>query len=152
MSGREQGVSRILKRCLFRRDETNSIANEMRSRVVLAGAVLALMSACGGGRGVQKLCQSPRIQFINSMHRRLDFAGFQGLISRDRLCAARQANRARLTSTRRIWYSRARVKPVPAYPVRRIEDRPGRRAYHVGGTWIDRLSGRVFVFVEQAAE
>jgi len=44
--------------------------------------------------------------------------GFQGLISRDRLCAVRQANRARLTSTRRIWYSRARVKLRTAYLVR----------------------------------
>jgi hypothetical protein len=39
------------------------------------------------------------------------FAGYQGLISRDRIPAARQTNRARLTSTRRIWYPRARVKP-----------------------------------------
>jgi aminodeoxyfutalosine deaminase len=65
-------------------------------------------------RGVQKLCECPRVQFINAINRRLGSPGHQGVISRD-LCAARPTSRARLTSTRRIWYSRARVKPIRAY-------------------------------------
>jgi hypothetical protein len=66
-------------------------------------------------RGVQKLCQSRRVSSSNSIRRRLGFAGYQRLISRDRLWAARRTDRARLTSTRRIWYSRARVKLRKAY-------------------------------------
>jgi hypothetical protein len=63
-------------------------------------------------RGVQKLCQSPRVSSSNSVRGRLGFAGYQRLISRDRLWAARRTDRARLTLTGRIWYSRARVKRI----------------------------------------
>jgi hypothetical protein len=105
------------------------------------GALHALVT-----RGVQKLCQCPRVQFINSIRRRLGFPGYQGVINRD-LCAARQTNRARLTSTRRIWYSRARVKPDKAYRrgpcCEKVPSRP---------TEIDRRSGCVLVLVDQPAE
>jgi hypothetical protein len=71
--------------------------------------------------------------------------GYQRVISRD-LCAARQTNRGRLTSTRRIWYSRARVKPMRAY--RRAVLRKG--AVEAYGD--DRRSGCVLVLVDQPAE
>jgi hypothetical protein len=61
-------------------------------------------------RGVQKPCR-PSADSVDSSTRSgaFRFVGRSGSIRRDRLRAAGQANRAGLTSTRRIWYLRARV-------------------------------------------
>jgi hypothetical protein len=64
------------------------------------------------------------------------------------LCAARQTNRAGLTSIRLVWYSRARALHKGA----RVEDRPRQERVTPVCVWIDRRSGRVFVFVDETTE
>ena len=65
-------------------------------------------SRCGSAWGSETRSVVAGLFHLSRSAARLGFAAKRGLLSRDRLCAARQTNRARLTSTRGSWYSRAR--------------------------------------------